>query len=150
MTILVDTGVLYADHDTDATRHECANETLELLYDGEFGQPYVSDYVFDEAITLTRRRTGSHDAAVRLRDRLQGSDPYPQVFELRHVSTAVFADAIRVFERYDDRTLSFTDATSVALIERHDFDGILSFDDDFDGLVRRIDPETHSGSVETV
>jgi predicted nucleic acid-binding protein len=57
-----------------------------------------------------------------------------------HVSTAVFTDAIAVFERYDDQSLSFTDATSVALIDRHGIDGILSFDDDFDGVVRRFDP----------
>ena len=58
-----------------------------------------------------------------------------------HVSTAVFADAITVFERYDDQALSFTDATSIAVMDRHGIDGILSFDDDSDGIVRRIDPE---------
>lgn len=61
--------------------------------------------------------------------------------ELLHVSTAVFNDAISVFERYDYQALSFTGATSVALIDRHDLDEILSFDDDFDGVVRRIAPE---------
>jgi len=55
MTVLADTGVLYAEHDTDAKRH----------------------------------------------------------------GAAVFADAVTVFERYDDRKLSFTDATTVALTERH-------------------------------
>jgi len=141
MTVLVDTGVLYADHDTDATRHDAASEALDAVYDGEFGHPYISDYVFDEAITLTRRRTGSHAAATRLSDRLRGRDGYPRVYELLHVSAAVFTDAITVFERYDDQALSFTDATSVALLDRHDLDGILSFDDDFDGVVHRFDPE---------
>jgi len=141
MTVLVDTGVLYADHDTDAPGHDAASEALEAVYDGEFGHPYVSDYVFDEAITLTRTRAGSHVAAKQLSDRLRGRDPYPHVYELLHVSTAVFNDAVSVFERYDDQALSFTDATSVALIDRHDIDGILSFDDDFDGIVRRIAPE---------
>lgn len=140
MTILIDTGVLYADHDTDATRHETARRALEAVYDGEFGHPYVSDYVFDEAVTLTRRRTGSVRAAIALSTRLRGIDPYPRVFEMLRVSTAVFADAIAAFERYDDHDLSFTDAASIALLDRHDIDSILSFDDDFDGLVSRIDP----------
>lgn len=39
MTVLVDTGVLYADHDTDATRHEAASSALEAVYDGEYGLP---------------------------------------------------------------------------------------------------------------
>lgn len=63
MTVLVDTGVLYADHDRDATRHEAASDALEAIYDGEFGHPYISDYVYDEAVTLTQRRTNSVDAA---------------------------------------------------------------------------------------
>jgi predicted nucleic acid-binding protein len=134
--------VLYADHDTDATRHDAARTALEAVYEGEFGQPYISDFVFDEAITLTRTRTGSHTAATRLSNRLRGREQYPRVYELLQVSTAVFTDAITVFERYDDQALSFTDATTAALIDRHDLDGVLSFDDDFDGVVQRFDPET--------
>jgi len=140
MTVFVDTGVLYGDHDTDATRHEAAAEALETVYDGELGHPYISDYVFDEAITLTRTRAESFVSAKRLSDRLRGHDEYPRVFEMLHISTAVFADAVTVFEQYDDQELSFTDATTVALTERHDIDRVLSFDDDFDGVVRRTDP----------
>jgi len=140
MTVPLDTGILYADHDTDATRHGVAAEALEAVYDGELGHPYISDYVFDEAITLTRTRTGSFAAAKRLSDRLRGSNEYPRVFEMLHVSAAVFADAVTVFERYDDQDLSFTDATTVALVERHGIDQVLSFDDDFDGVVHRTEP----------
>lgn len=140
MTVLVDTGVLYADHDRDASRHGSATNALETVYDGEFGQPYVSDFVFDEALTLTRRRTGSHADAMRLSDRIRGEGEYPAAYELIHLSVAGFSDALSVFERFGDQALSFTDATSIALIERHRIDGLLSFDTDFDGLVERIDP----------
>jgi predicted nucleic acid-binding protein len=135
----VDTGVLYADHDEDASRHEIASDALETVYDGGIGQPYVSDYVYDEAVTLTLTR-GGFEPARQLGERLRGIDPYPNAYELLRVSGAVFADAVEVFERYDDQSLSFTDATTVALCRRHDIDGVLSFDDDFDGLVGRIDP----------
>jgi predicted nucleic acid-binding protein len=138
--VLVDTGVLYADHDRDATRHDLAADALAAVYDGAFGQPYISDYIFDETITLTRTRTGSFAAANRLSERLRGTNGYPHVFNMHHVSPAVFADAVTVFERFDDQDLSFTDATTVALLERHAIDGVLSFDADFDGVIRRIDP----------
>jgi len=135
VTVLVDTGVVYADHDTDA-----ASTALNTVYDGAFGAPYISDYVFDEAVTLARARTGSHAAATRLADRLRGRDGFPDVYELLRVSAAVFRDALAVFDRYDDQQLSVTDATSVALVDRHDLDQVLSFDDDFDGVVDRVDP----------
>jgi hypothetical protein len=47
---------------------------------------------------------------------------------------------LTVFERYDDQTLSFTDATTTALLEPHLIDGVLRFDDDFDGVLQRFDP----------
>ncbi|UIP00269.1 hypothetical protein Hbl1158_02560 [Halobaculum sp. CBA1158] len=56
MSVLVDTGVLYTDHDIDAARHEIAAKSLEAVYDGTLGQPYLSDYVYDEAVTPTLRR----------------------------------------------------------------------------------------------
>ena len=142
MSILIDTGVLYADHDTEASRHESARCALGAVYDGEFGQPYLSDYIFDEAVTLTQRRAGAFEPAQRLGDRLRGVGSYPHVYELLWVSAAVFSDAVEVFERYDDQGLSFTDATTVALADRHDIDTVLSFDDDFDGIVSRRNPET--------
>jgi len=142
MTVLVDTGVLYADHDTDASRHEDASNALETVYDGDLGAAYVTDYVYDETVTLTRKRTGSFAAAKRVGRRLRGVDPYPSVYKMLRVSNAGFTESVGVFERYDDQGLSFTDATTVALCNRHDIDAVLSFDDDFDGLVDRIDPST--------
>jgi len=74
MSILVDTGVLYADHDTSASIHDAVRVALEAVYDGEFGQPYVSDYIFDEAVTLTRSRGTSFQPAKQLSDRIRGLD----------------------------------------------------------------------------
>ena len=139
MTVLVDTGVLYADHDTDAARHDAASNAIEAVYDGEFGLPHISDYIYDEATTLTLKR-GSFGPAKRLGERLRGADPYPQLYEMLRVSRAVFTDAIDLFEQYDDQQLSFTDATTIALCERHAIDMVMSFDDDFDGLIDRVNP----------
>jgi len=48
--------VLYADHDTGASRHDAARVALEAVYDGEFGQPYVSDYIFGDILARCKRR----------------------------------------------------------------------------------------------
>lgn len=140
MTVLVDTGVLYAEYDDDATRHEAAAEALEAVYEGRLGQPLVSDYVYDESVTLALKRTGSHEAAATLGARIRGDRSFPDTYEMHYVTPAVFDDATTLFERYHDQGLSFTDVTSVALCERHKIDTVLSFDDDFDGVVDRTDP----------
>jgi predicted nucleic acid-binding protein len=145
MSVLVDTGVLYADHDRDATRHETAAAALEAVYDGEFGNAYVSEYVYDEAVTLALRRSGSFDAAETLGRRLRGADPYPAAFDVLHVSPGTFETAVETFERYDDQRLSFTDAVQISQCERRGIEAVLTFDSDFDGLVERVSPGVAAG-----
>jgi predicted nucleic acid-binding protein len=117
-----------------------AASALEAVFDGELGQPIVSDYIYDEAVTLTLKRSGSFEIAKGLGERIRGADPFPATYDMYRITSAVFQEAVEHFERYDDQGLSFTDASSIALLERRSIDTILSFDDDFDGLVERTDP----------
>lgn len=142
MSVFLDTGVLYADHDRDASRHDAASTAFEAVYDGDFRQPYVSDYIYDEAVTQTLKRGGVFDPAQRIGEKIRGVDPYPEVYEFLRVSAAVFDDAVDVFGQYHDQALSFTDAMTVALCQRHNIDALLSFDDDFDGVTERVDPRS--------
>jgi len=142
MTVFVDTGVLYAEQDKSASRHESAVEAIEAVHDDELGQPYISDYIYDEAVTLTLERTSDHGRAATLGQRLRGAGKFPTAYRILRVDQQQFDDAVEMFERYDDQQLSFTDATTVALLRHHDIDSVLSFDDDFDGIVDRLDPAT--------
>ncbi len=140
MSVFVDTGVFYAHHDTDAARHADAVAVFDTILDGTYGQPYTSDYVLDEAVTLTRARTGSFDAAYALADRIRGVDPYPTIVECDHTGPDDVTAALTAFRRYADHDLSFTDAMTVALCQSRGFDTVCSFDADFDGLVDRVEP----------
>jgi hypothetical protein len=140
MSVFVDTGVFYAHHDRDASRHESgARALVEVLTSSSYGRVVTSSYVFDEAVTLTLRRTGRVEDAVTLGRRIRG-DGFPAAIDLLHESPTNVDDAFEAFQQYDDQHLSFTDAMTVALIDAHDVDTLLSFDDDFDGLVDRLDP----------
>jgi predicted nucleic acid-binding protein len=140
MSVVIDSGVFYAHADTDATRHDDAVRVFDAIIDGEEGQPYTSDYLYDETVTLTLSRTGSFERAKQVGRRIRGVASYPDLVTLEHVDRPVFRDAVETFERFDDQGLSFTDATTIALLEKRDIDAVLSFDDDFDGIVDRIDP----------
>jgi predicted nucleic acid-binding protein len=112
------------------------------VYDGELGQPNVTDYVYDEAVTLALQQSGSFEIAKTLGERIRGGGDFPSAYEMRRVATPAFETAVEIFEQYNDQDLSFTDATTIALARRHDIDTVLSFNDDFDGLVDRTDPAT--------
>jgi hypothetical protein len=142
MSVFVDTGVFYAHHDTDASRHEVGGAALTgVLRAGEYGRVMTSDYVYDEVVTLTQRRTGSVADGIEVGRRIRG-EGYPDAIELLYSSRGPFEDAVDVYERYADQEVSFTDAMTVAMVEHQDIDAVLSFDDDFDGVVDRLAPES--------
>ncbi|WP_254543551.1 type II toxin-antitoxin system VapC family toxin [Halomarina pelagica] len=145
MSVFVDTGVFYAHHDTDASRHDVGVAALNrVLRSAAFGRAVTSDYVYDEVVTLTHRRTGRIEDAVELGRRIRG-DGYPEAIDVRYLTPTLFDDAVDAYERYSDHGLSFTDATIVAMVDRHDIDSVLSFDDGFDGVIDRLAPETVAG-----
>jgi predicted nucleic acid-binding protein len=145
MSALVDTGVLYAQADRASSRHEHASAAMSVLLEGTYGQPYVTDYIYDETVTLTLTRTGDHAEAARVGRRLRGAGEFPDLVRLGHVSEPVFERAVECFERYDDQRLSFTDATTIAFARSNDIDTVVSFDDDFDGVVDRTEPADVAG-----
>ncbi|HMB49502.1 type II toxin-antitoxin system VapC family toxin [Natronoarchaeum rubrum] len=142
MSIFVDTGVFYAHHDRSSPRHDAAAAAMRELLAGRYGKAFTSDYVFDETVTLTLSRTSRVEAARKAGERIRGAGDYPDVVSLLFVSSDCFERAVAAFDRFDDHALSFTDATTVALVEERNIDAVLSFDDDFDGLVERVDPIT--------
>ena len=140
MSVFVDTGLFYALQNQRSSRHQESARALAAVFDGTFGHVFTSDYVYDETVTLVRARTGRFTEAWTVGCRMLGDDGFPSVVEMVYVSETVFEHAIETFERYRDHSLSFTDATTIALVDHHDIDAVLSFDDDFDGIVNRLDP----------
>ncbi len=141
MSVFVDTGVFYAHHDTHASRHETAVTALtHVLREAEHGRVMTSEYVYDEVVTLTQKRTGSVADGIAIGRRIRGEE-YPDAIELLYSSPTLFETAVEAYETYADHDLSFTDAMTVAMSEYHGIDAVLSFDDDFDGVVDRLAPK---------
>jgi predicted nucleic acid-binding protein len=142
MSVFVDTGVFYAHHDIDANRHEVGSRALtRVLRSPEYGSVLTNEYVYDETVTLTYRRTGRISDAMEVGRRIRG-EGYPDAIELLYSSPRLFQQAVEAYEQYADHELSFTDAMTVATVKSRGIDAVLSFDDDFDGVIDRYAPET--------
>lgn len=141
MTVVLDSSLLWAQHDRDAPRHETATTAMEAVGSGRYGQPIVTDYIYDEVVTLARARTGV-DSAVAIGKRIRGAGEFPAAIDLQFLNPTGFERAVTLFERLADQDLSFTDATIVAHVRIQDIDHVLTFDDDFDGVINRLDPAT--------
>lgn len=137
MTVFVDTGVFVAFHNTRDANHREALDLMRRIAEGDFGAAYTSDYVFDEAVTVALVRTGNPGNALAVGGMILGEAIGPFLSVLR-VGEDRFEEAWGLFPRYAARGLSFTDCTSVALMEAREIDAMASFDSDFDGIVPRL------------
>ncbi len=137
MSILLDTGLLTAFYNHQDEHHLRAKEILREVAEGKHGTPYTSDYIFDEAVTLTLNRTGRAELAINLgRLILEGATrPFIVLLE---VGDDVFNGAWNLFIKHAERGLSFTDCSSLSLMTLRHIEKIGSFDSGFDGLANRI------------
>ncbi len=134
MAVFVDTGIFVALHNADDEFHSKSNALVKQALKGEFGRIFTSDYVIDEAITTALVRTKRHDLAEDLGNFIIASPRIGKIW----IDEESFSKAWEKFRVLKDRPLSFTDCTSIALMEMKGIKHIMSFDGDFDGLVSRI------------
>ena len=106
---------------------------MKRVLRAEFGAIYTSDYVIDEAITTALARTKRLELAIDVGEYILSS---PRIKKLR-VSEDVFDAAWGKFKSLR-KPMSFTDCTSLALVEKGGIGRIASFDSSFDGLIERI------------
>ena len=134
MAVFVDTGIFVALHNSDDEFHSKSKALMKQALKGEFGRIFTSDYVIDEAITTALMRTKRHDLAADLGNFIITS---PRIIKI-WIDEESFGKAWRKFNALEDKLLSFTDCTSIALMEMKTIKQIMSFDGGFDGLVSRI------------
>ena len=134
MAIFVDTGVFVALSNSVDNNHSRSKELFKQVLKGDFGRVYTSDYVIDEALTAALVRTKRVDLAIELGAYIIES---PRITKL-WVGQDSFKQAWEKFNLLKGKGLSFTDCTSIALIETRSINKIMSFDCGFDGLTARI------------
>lgn len=134
MAVFIDTCIFLALYDLDDRYHQRSKELIKNALRGDFGIMFTSDYIIDEAVTAALVRTRRHALAVELGEYTIKSTRMTKLT----VDEDTFKTAWSKFKKFEDRGLSFTDCTTIALLEKHGIKNLMSFDCDFDGLTQRI------------
>ncbi|KKM11023.1 hypothetical protein SY88_10615 [Clostridiales bacterium PH28_bin88] len=123
--VFIDTGAWYALKNLNDPNHKNTASFFQNLK----GQVlcYTSDYVVDEAITLTRTRLKNHHVASALAQELLSEKAAKIIF----VAPDYLARALEIFQKYHDQDFSFTDCTSFAIMEHLNIQEALAFDGHF-------------------
>lgn len=134
MTIFIDTGIFVALRNADDEQHQRSKELMKKALKANYGRIYTSDYIIDEAITTALIRTKRHDLATDIGKYITES---PRITKL-WTTKEIFETAFEKFKTLKEKSLSFTDCTTLAHTQKNQIKQILSFDSDFDGLAQRV------------
>ncbi|RME34032.1 MAG: PIN domain-containing protein [Thermoflexia bacterium] len=129
--LLADTSFLVALVNTGDVHHADAVAFLRQLQRAVI---IVTNYVFDETMTLLKRRLGS-EVALRAGQQLRES----LVFQRLHLTEEDEESTWKIFQQYADKAWSYTDCASLAVMQRLGIREILAFDRHFEqvpGIIR--------------
>ncbi len=124
MSVFLDTTVIVAYYNSRDELHERAFELLPEIVRGEHGRVFISDYIFDEAVTVSLVRSKSLKKALELGEHLLKSEVH-----LLEVDDDAFNLGWEIFQKAN---MSFTDCSSLALVRLYGIDKIATFDAGFD------------------
>jgi len=126
--IFVDTSAWLALYDRKDQNHRTAREVAEYLRESRV--PLVTtDYIFDETVTIVRRRVG-HREAVAFGEALLKSS----VVRLVEIDGVLRRRAWDIFVKYGDQRFSYTDCTSFVVMQHMGINRVFGYDGDFEVL----------------
>ena len=125
ISVFLDSSVILAGYNEKDPLHANGRNLIVELVAGKWGRIFISDYVFDECVTVALSKVGLREA-VSLGQMLLNSQ-----LSMLKVAEAVFTRAWEIFQRRNPGHLSFTDCTTVAFLEILGIEHLATFDKEF-------------------
>ena len=140
MSVFIDAGIFIAYVNEKDKLHAEASGLIDDITENKYGAAFTSNAVFDEAVTFLLYKTGDVRNAARVRDLIIGNKEkdIPQFMNLLFVDKEVLNKGWNIFVKYANKKLSFTDCTTIELMNSRDIEYLTSFDGGFDGIVSRL------------
>jgi len=128
MLVFMDSSALKAHYDFKDDNHAAARQLMQRIAarETQITSFVTTDYVLDEAITLTRF-AHSHAKAAELAEATMAS----RFVRLVYSDAGLFSEGLDLFRAHADKKWSFTDCISFAAMRRYDVRAAFTFDAHF-------------------
>lgn len=126
--IFLDTSFLVSLEVETDQNHEKAIKVMDEIISGKFGKLIISDYIFDETVTVTFGKSRDLKKAVMVGTNLQNSA------EILKVDERNLEEAWNLFKNQKGTRFSFTDCTILSLMKKEGIKNIATFDRDFENV----------------
>lgn len=128
MLVFVDSSALKANYDAGDDYHDQAAELMAKIAarETEITSFVTTDYVLDEAVTLTRF-AHSHRKAVELAEATLAS----KFMRVVYSDEGLFSEGMSIFKQHSDKEWSLTDCVSFAAMKKYGLRTAFTFDTHF-------------------
>lgn len=135
MSTFLDSCFFVALLNTRDEKHDNAKELLKVLKETKYGSLLTTDYVVDEVLTTIWGHTHRKDLVINA---YKVTCQKPEFVQFKKIEDKHFEISWKKWEQlaeWPKKPLSFTDCTILAYMESENIEFLVTFDDEFDGLV---------------
>lgn len=122
--ILLDTSFLIAHYNNNDVHHSRARTIMEKIKRQEYGEVYITDFIFDECATVLPLRLKD------VKSSIQALKLIKNLF-LIHLDEIFFEETWCIFKAQKEIKFSFTDCSSIISMQQLGIRNIATFDKAF-------------------
>jgi len=123
--ILLDSSFIIAYFNEADVNHAKALRMAKDIDDGKYGPTVITDYIFDEVITVMLYRTR------KLKQVAEAGEMLLRANRLFTIDRDAFDSTWDIFKGQKGTTFSFTDCASIAICRANGISNVATFDEEF-------------------
>ena len=124
--IILDTSLIVSYKIENDQTHGKAVKIMNDISNGIYGKPVISDYIFDEVVSVIFFRSKSLQLAIDAGNEIMKN------ITMEKIDDGVFGMAWETFAGQKGTGFSFTDCTILALLRKGNIEKLATFDLDFE------------------
>ncbi|MBU5537653.1 MAG: PIN domain-containing protein [Candidatus Aenigmatarchaeota archaeon] len=123
--IILDTSFIVAFYNIRDENHTRAAKLMRDIIAGKYGELFITDYIFDECMTVIFIRLKNLSETVRIGELIRKSTKFLEI------EKSDFEEAWKLFKRQKTTAFSFTDCSTLVIAKENNIKNIATFDEDF-------------------
>ncbi|MBI4177498.1 MAG: type II toxin-antitoxin system VapC family toxin [Candidatus Aenigmarchaeota archaeon] len=126
--ILLDTSFVVAYYNTEDNNHNKAAVIMKGLIAGEYGDIFITDYIFDEIATIAFVRLKNLNKTIEIGEAVNN------LAKIDYIGKDIFEDTWNLFKGQKATRFSFTDCSTLSMMKKRGIKNIATFDEDFEKI----------------
>jgi len=122
MRVIVDTGIFFAFYSLRDKHHYDSLGLISHLVQGKWSKAFITNHILDKTLNILRYRLGTDTLKAFIEVFIDKG-----LIEISYTDSDIEEKALKIFRRNIERKgLSYTDATTVAIIDIYSIDYLLT------------------------